>query len=361
MRRGQKNKKERQFFMFSSIKLKLTSGILLLPFLLQSFPGAALGYDVLGRLRNFVSTQVKTSDEIINPNKLKIKESFQKAADWYEGKWLGGLSLLESKTGLSEENNKAYKALKSYNLFNLGFNAGVVNCAGSLAAETYTLVAKIPTAPERIVKFTFDYREDPDKYHAMVTDTALAVAGVAMNAIPLLEQGKDAYLDAAKDPLKFGHINGEITAFAGSFLIGGGQVKALSSAQRLEKAAGVASSAKKAEKIAGTASSATPIISSPLDALTKGWKNWLNGRTTFVTAAKDGSLPANKEIPLVITGYNQKAYNLGVVEKGTPKLYDEIDLRPEDLRALKSIDEIWDKQWEYQELLFSRTVIFSFI
>ena len=51
--------------------------------------------------------------------------------------------------------------------------------------------------------------------------------------------------------------------------------------------------------------------------------------------------------------HNQKVYNLGVVEKGTPKLYDEIDLRPEDLRAFESIDEIWDKQREYEELLFS--------
>ena len=311
--------------MFSSIKLKLTSGILLLPIMLQSFPGAALGYDVLGRLRNFVSTQVKTSDGIINPNKLKIKESFQKGADWYEGKWLSGLSLLESKTGLSEE-NKLYKTLKSYNLFNLGFNAGVVNGAGSLAAETYSLVAKIPTVPERLLNFGFNYVEDSDKYHAMVSNGAQAVAGIALNALPLLEQGKNAYLDAAQDPLKFGHLNGEGAAFLGSFLIGGGQVKALSSANKVGKVAEVASAANTAGKVAGATSAVNkaekiapvasllnkaektvgagtslrlgvkaPMISSPLASLMSGFKTLaVNQRATtfFAATTKNGAKAA---------------------------------------------------------------------
>ena len=134
------------------IKTKTIYGVLLLFILIQCFPGRAMAYDVQAFIKEFAGSQVKVSDEIIKANKPKIKTSVNKVAEWYENKWLGGISFLENKTGLNEQ-CKPYKALKNYNLFNLGFNSGVVKGAGDLGAELYSFIAMLPTAPERIVKF----------------------------------------------------------------------------------------------------------------------------------------------------------------------------------------------------------------
>ena len=149
-------------------------------------------------------------------------------AQWYENKWLGGISYLESKTGLNEQ-CKPYRALKTYNLLNLGFNCGVLKGAGELGAEVYSFVAMLPTAPERIVNFGFKYAENPKEYQDMLVNGAQTVAGVVLNPAPFLSglygYGKNAYLEAAQDPLTLGTLHGEVAVFLGSFLIGGGQIK----------------------------------------------------------------------------------------------------------------------------------------
>jgi hypothetical protein len=209
-------------------KKKIGAGLLLLLLWGQCFPWRVMAYDVQAFIKEFTGSQVKESNEIIKLNKAKIKTSVDKVAQWYENKWLGGISYLESKTGLNEQ-CKPYRALKTYNLLNLGFNCGVLKGAGELGAEVYSFVAMLPTAPERIVNFGFKYAENPKEYQDMLVNGAQTVAGVVLNPAPFLSglygYGKNAYLEAAQDPLTLGTLHGEVAVFLGSFLIGGGQIK----------------------------------------------------------------------------------------------------------------------------------------
>jgi hypothetical protein len=224
--------------MSSSIKIKITSGILILFMLLSCLPGKTWGYDLSAQIKGFVSGQVERSDEIINPNEQRIKTTVQKGTGWIAEQYRNGFTYLEDKTGLGEENS-LYKAAKHYTLHNVGFNLGLVNGAGVVASELYSFVAKLPTAPERLVNFGYQYAENPAHYQAMVKNGTLAVAGTLLNPKPLLTglygYGKSVYLEAAKDPLTLGNLHGEAVAFGASFLVGGGQVKAVTSANKLGK------------------------------------------------------------------------------------------------------------------------------
>lgn len=209
-----------------------------------------MGYDVIARIKDFVSLQVEQSDKIINSNKPKIKASVNKGTEWIGKKTLDGFSYLENKTGLNEKNN-LYKAVKDSTLHNVGFKLGLINGAGDITSEMYSLAAKVPTAPERIVNFGYNYAENPKKYQSMVINGAKTVAGVISNPMPLYQQGKSTYYEAAKDPLKLGNLHGEATVFLGSFLIGGGQVKTVTTAPKIQKVAQVS----KKETLLGIASS----------------------------------------------------------------------------------------------------------
>ncbi|MGI6607101.1 MAG: ADP-ribosyltransferase [Peptococcia bacterium] len=238
--------------MFPSVKtkaIKTLSGVLLLLILLQCFPGFALGYDldVHARIRNFVSAQVENSNNIIEPNRLKIKTSVNKGTAWIGNKYRDGFLYLENKTGLNE-NQKPYKAVKNYTLHNVGFNLGLVNGAGTIASEIYSLAAKLPTAPERIANFSYKYAEDPEKYHTMASGVAQAVGGAILDPLPYLnglyQYGKSTYSEAAKDPLTLGILHGEATALVASLVLPVGKTKPLTAVSKLEKATKVESSGK---------------------------------------------------------------------------------------------------------------------
>jgi hypothetical protein len=225
--------------------IKTLSGVLLFLILLQCFPGFALGYDLFGYeldihagLRNFVSKQVETSNNIIEPNKLKIKTSVNKGTEWIGNKYRHGFSYLENKTGLDPD-NKLYKAFKNYTLHNVGFNLGLVNGAGTIASEIYSFAAKLPTAPERIVNFSYKYADDPEKYHTMASGVAQAVGGVLLDPLPYLnglyQYGKSTYTEAAKDPLTLGNLHGEATAVVASLVLPVGKTKPLTAVSKLEK------------------------------------------------------------------------------------------------------------------------------
>ena len=202
-------------------KKKIGAGLLLLLLWGQCFPWRVMAYDVQAFIKEFTGSQVKESNEIIKLNKAKIKTSVDKVAQWYENKWLDGISYLEGKTGLNEQ-CKPYGVLKTYNLLNLGFNCGVLKGAGELGAEMYSFVATLPTAPERIVNFGFKYAEDPKQYQDMITNGAKTVAGVVLNPAPFLKgvygYGKNAYLEAAQDPLTLGTLHGEVGSVSGVVL-----------------------------------------------------------------------------------------------------------------------------------------------
>ncbi|MGI6605944.1 MAG: hypothetical protein ACOX2X_02710 [Peptococcia bacterium] len=253
--------------MFSSEKIKIntkaTAGVLLLFMWILCFPGVSLGYDVHASIREFVSAQVERSDKIIQPNQLKIKATVKKGTAWLGNQYRGAFSLLENKTGISED-NKAYKTVKNLVLKNVGFNLGLYNGTGELAAELYSLAAMLPTAPERVVNFGYKYADNPEKYQAMVTNGALAVTGAIMNPRPLLsglyQYGKNTYTEAAQDPLTLGNLYGETTVYAGSFLLGGTQIKALTSANKVNKLNKV----ERATQAGQLARQATPVLSSSL-------------------------------------------------------------------------------------------------
>jgi hypothetical protein len=202
--------------------LKVTSVFLLLLMSIQCLPGYAWGYDWHAQIKGFVSAQVSRSDEIIEPNEQKIKTTVQKGTGWIAEQYKSGFTYLEDKTGLGEENS-LYKAAKHYTLHNVGFNLGLVNGAGVVASELYSFVAKLPTAPERLVNFGYKYAENPAHYQAMVKNGTLAVAGTLLNPKPLLNSlygyGKSAYLEAAKDPLTLGNLHGEAVVYVGSLLL----------------------------------------------------------------------------------------------------------------------------------------------
>ncbi|MDD4681493.1 MAG: hypothetical protein PHP79_11570 [Clostridia bacterium] len=222
--------------MFSK-KQKATSGILFLLMLLQSFPGVTLGYDVLGGIRRFVSSQVETSDKIINKNKSRITNGIKTRSKLLEQKKLEHVSVLESQLGKNSQ-SKPYKIHKSVSLFTVGLEAGVLNGISNLGAEFYSLGAKIPTAPERLINFGFNYTKNPAKYHNKVTNGTKAIAGVALNPKPLYTYAKNVYLESAKDPLKFGKLHGGTTAYIGSFFVmGGGATKIASSANKAKNTA----------------------------------------------------------------------------------------------------------------------------
>jgi len=206
--------------------------------LLSCLPGYTWGYDWSAQIKGFVSGQVERSDAIINKNKPKITNTVEKGTGWIAEQYRKGFAYLESKTGLDEENG-LYKAAKHYTLHNVGFNLGLVNGAGVVASELYSFVAKVPTAPERLVNFGYQYAANPGKYQDMVKNGTLAVAGTIINPKPFLNglygYGKSVYLEAAKDPLTLGNLHGEAVAFGASFLVGGGQVKAVTSTNKLGK------------------------------------------------------------------------------------------------------------------------------
>jgi len=321
--------------MFSFVKIKIntkaTAGALLLFMWIPCFPGVSLGYDVHASIREFVSTQVERSNEIIQPNKLKIKATVEKGTTWLGNQYRGAFSFIENKTGISED-NKAYKAVKNLVLKNVGFNLGLYNGAGELAAETYSLVAMLPTAPERVVNFGYKYADDPQKYQAMVTNGALAVTGAIMNPRPLLsglyQYGKNTYTEAAKDPLTLGNLYGETTVYVGSFLIGGTQIKALTSVNKVNKlnkvekaaqagqvarqAAPVLSSSLLSSSLHRVSQISGSIISSSLSSLKLGLKNLLaqEHAAVFLAPAK---APGVRKIDLLVK-YKGKDINLGSVE-----------------------------------------------
>lgn len=314
--------------MFTSAKTKtittITTGVLLLLLLIQCFPGVALGFDVHARIRDFVSSQVEKSDEIIKPNRLKIKTTINQGTEWLGNKYRAGFSFIERKTGINEQNN-AYKTVKNCILKNVGYGLGLYNGAGELAAEFYTFAAMLPTAPERLVNFGYKYAEAPQMYQDKVTNGARAAVGVALNPLPLLsglyQYGKSTYTEAAKDPLELGILYGETTVYAGSFLIGGAQIKGLT----------LANKANKVEK-------SYSLISSPLSSWKMGLKNLLSNNHAAVFSASVESLN-NRIINLPIK-HRGKEINIVSAENGQLQLNREIFLTPKQFRELTYNDLI---------------------
>lgn len=237
--------------MRNTVRGKIIAQLSMLLIVLQSFPGVAMGYDLSGKIRAFTGSQVEKSDKIIESTYAKIDQSVDQGIAKIGNVTLNGFSTFENKTGLSEQ-NWLYKRVKNNLLEGVGVGLGLTKGAKDISIEAYSLLAKVPTAPERTVNFAYNYSEEPGNYHNKFTSSLNAVSdtaiNVAKNPLPVLggiyQYGKNVYTEAKKSPLEYGKLGGELTAQVGLLFVGGTQIKALASVNKVEKAAKASSVAK---------------------------------------------------------------------------------------------------------------------
>lgn len=238
--------------MRNTVKVKIASLLTLTAIACQSFPGVAMAYDISERIEAFTKSQVEISNKGIETRSGQIDRLVDRGILWVENKTLNGLSTLENLTGRNEQNSKTYKKAKTNFLESVGVGLGLIEGTKDISLDLYSLIAKVPTAPERLVNFAIDYNRDSDKYHKKVTTTVNSISDaavfVAKNPLPvsagIYQYVKNVYTEAKKDPLEYGKLGGKITANVGFLLVGGTQIKALSSADKVEKATKASSVAK---------------------------------------------------------------------------------------------------------------------
>lgn len=238
--------------MCNTVSGKLVALFTLTVIACQSFPGVAMAYDISERIEAFTKSQIENSNKIIDTTKGQIDKFVDQGIAKIENKTLNGLSTLENLTGRNEQNSKTYKKAKTNFLESVGVGLGLIEGTKDISLDLYSLIAKVPTAPERLVNFAIDYNRDSDKYHKKVTTTVNSISDaavfVAKNPLPvsagIYQHVKNVYTEAKKDPLEYGKLGGKITANVGFLLVGGTQIKSLSSADKVEKAAKASSVAK---------------------------------------------------------------------------------------------------------------------
>lgn len=205
-------------------------------------PGRVLAYDLNDKIKEFVGLQVQRSDQIINSVSTRLELSVNSGLDKINEKVLNGFARFEEKTRMSEQ-NKVIKYLYMRNkndiLKNVGFGLGIIDGTKDILLETYSFVAKIPTAPERTINLAYKVSENPEEYRNKISNGVKSAVGIATNPLPFLnvayQLGRNTYIEARKDPVQYGKLNGELTAFGGSLLLGGGQLKALTTSQKVQK------------------------------------------------------------------------------------------------------------------------------
>jgi hypothetical protein len=231
---------------------------------IQSFsqPVAALEFhvDKLNlELRDFFRAKVENSDRFI--------DNFNEKADGIVNDSIGavsfytrqGFSTLETFTGLSEQ-NQLYRYSKNNWLKTIGFGLGVLKGTKDFAAGTVSLLAYLESSPARTITLAYNVQERPQEYKEKATGGAAMLAGILANPRPVLggiyQLGKDSLVDnwteAQKDPLKMGQLQGEVGVFGASLFVGGGQLKAVSNANKAKntaKAGGVLEKAVSTETV----------------------------------------------------------------------------------------------------------------
>jgi len=287
------------------LKVKIASLLTLAAIACQSFPGVALGYDISERIEAFTKKQIKTSNNIIETRSGQIDRFVDQGLAKIENLTLNGLSALENLTGRNEQNSKAYKKAKTNFLEAVGLGLGLIEGSKDISLGLYSVLAKVPTAPERIVNFAIEYNRDSGKYHKQaattlnaISDTAVLVAKDPLTAAGAVYlYGKDIYTEAKKDPLEYGKLGGKVAANVGFFLIGGTQIKALSSANKAEKAAKATSEVQKA---------GTSIFSA------NALKNFLGAETANLNL---GYVANMKQVSNIKLGTNIKVMGEGLSDK----------------------------------------------
>ncbi len=210
---------------------------LFLVLVMQFFPTLAFGIEL--NIRDYFSSQVERSDNLLNHANSKVDQKMHKTTGLIEGFAKNGFSLLEKKTKLSEE-NVWYMVTKKSCLQKTGILIGAANGTTDIVMGTAALTVKLTTLPARTITFAYNVKEEPQKYKRKVITGAETMGAVLLNPLPLLEvlyeSGKSTVLQAQKDPLEWGKLQGEVGVFAGSLLFGGGQTKCFGFINKMKSA-----------------------------------------------------------------------------------------------------------------------------
>ncbi len=201
--------------------------------MLLSLSSPAFAFDL--NIKDFFRNKVEESDKFITRINTKADQIVNISSGMVSLLTKGSFFVLEKRTGLSEQ-HKLYREIKHNSLERIGFGLGVVEGTKDFATETVSLLAKLDSLPARTINLAYNIKEKPQEYKKKVIDGGKMAAGVLRNPMPVLssiyQMGKNTFAEAQKDPLKMGKLQGEVAVFGGTLLIGGGQVKSASTANK---------------------------------------------------------------------------------------------------------------------------------
>lgn len=209
-------------------------------------PGPVYGFDL--DLRAYFRTQVERSDRFIQNIETKANHIIQTPATLITKITQGGFSLIEKRTGVTEE-NKLYQIAKNATLRKTGIKLGVAEGTKDFVVGSVSLLAQLNTLPARTINLAYNVKEKPREYKEKAVNGVAILAGVLANPKPILhsvqQNWQKTVAEAQQDPLKMGQLQGEIAVFGGTLLVGGGQAKITTKVGGLlEKAAKMAGTSK---------------------------------------------------------------------------------------------------------------------
>jgi hypothetical protein len=203
-------------------------------------------YDLLAidfSLGDFFRSKVEKNDELIYKVNTLVDQSMQQVRDSIADKTRAGFSSFEQWTGVNEQNSPFYAAYKYQTLQKIGFHLGIAEGVKDIVMGAGSLLVQVDALPARTINLAYNVYDKPQEYKEKATGGAAMLAGVLANPLPVLggiyQLGKDSLVDtwteAKKDPLKMGQLQGEVGVFGASLFVGGGQIKAVSAANKAQK------------------------------------------------------------------------------------------------------------------------------
>lgn len=205
---------------------------------IHCFPKTALALELNTGIREYFRSQVEKRDKLSDSVNTTIKQSLNQNTELVTKVSRGGFSLFEKQYGLDEQ-NKLYQGVKNHVLQDVGFRLGAIKGIGDFTSETFSLAATLDTLPARTITLAYNVNEQPREYLHKGVSALENSAQIIVNIPSILnnacQQWQKNYDEAKKDPIELGKLNGEVTVFGTSLLLGGGQVKALAKTNKLTK------------------------------------------------------------------------------------------------------------------------------
>lgn len=215
---------------------RTTALITLVVMLLQCFPTAVFGLDL--KLKENVHAFVEQRNKLLQTATARVNQSFLTTADLMTKLTKGGFSVLESRTGLNEQ-NRLYGVAKNHIARDIGTRIGFTKATKDFSLSAVSFGTKLLTAPAGVLDLAYKIKEKPQEYKQKAISGAQIVAGIVANPKLMLDSVYQCYKNAEdqakKDPFKMGELQGQTVFFAGTLLLGGGTAKTVSSVNKLEK------------------------------------------------------------------------------------------------------------------------------